>query len=92
VPDMVGSCPVCGGDMRVTRLRCVSCDSELSGSFTATRLSRLKPEQWRFVETFLKNEGTIKDVETELGISYPTVRSRLRDVIRSLGFEVRGSR
>jgi hypothetical protein len=90
MPDMIGSCPVCGGELRVTRLRCVACDSELSGSFTATRLSRLKPEQWRFVEVFLKNEGTIKDVELELGISYPTVRARLRDVIRSLGFDVRG--
>ena len=88
MPDVVGSCPVCGGDLRVTRLRCVSCDSELSGAFSMTRLSRLRPEQWRFVEAFLRNEGTIKAVEAELGVSYPTVRSRLREVIRSLGFEV----
>ncbi len=88
--DIIGACPVCGGELRVARLRCINCDSELSGSFTMSRLSRLKPEQWRFVEVFLKNEGTIKDVEAELGISYPTVRARLRDVIRGLGFDVRG--
>ena len=88
--DVIGTCPVCGGELRVARLRCVNCDCELSGSFTMSRLARLKPEQWRFVEVFLKNEGTIKDVEAELGISYPTVRARLREVIRALGFDVRG--
>jgi hypothetical protein len=41
-----------------------------------------------FVETFIRCEGTIKRVEAELGISYPTVRARLREVIQALGFEV----
>lgn len=52
------------------------------------RLSRLNAEQLSFVETFLRCEGTIKRVERELGVSYPTVRSRLEEVIRTLGFEV----
>jgi hypothetical protein len=51
-------------------------------------LSRLSAEQLGFVETFLRCEGTIKRVEKELGISYPTVRARLEDVIRTLGFEM----
>ena len=88
--EVVSGCPVCGGELRVTKLRCARCESELSGSFTLSRLHRLKPEQWRFVEVFLKNEGTIKNVEEELGISYPTVRARLRDVIRALGYGVHG--
>jgi hypothetical protein len=40
------------------------------------------------VETFIKCEGKITRVEEELGISYPTVRNRLNDVIRALGYEV----
>lgn len=52
------------------------------------RLSRLNAEQLHFVETFLQCEGTLKRVEKELGISYPTVRARLEDVIRTMGFEV----
>jgi len=88
MPEVLGRCPICGAEMRVTRLRCVNCDSELSGSFTLGKLFNLKPEQLRFVEVFVKNEGKIKDVETELGISYPTVRARLREVIRALGYEV----
>ena len=43
----------------------------------------------QFVETFIKCEGKITRVEEELGISYPTVRSRLNEVIRALGYEVR---
>ncbi len=87
MPEVLGRCPVCGGEMRVTRLRCTSCDSELAGSFTLNKFQALKPEQLRFVEVFVKNEGKIKDVEAELGISYPTVRGRLREVIRALGYE-----
>ncbi len=88
MPEVTGRCPVCGEEMRVTRLRCVGCDSELHGSFTLGKFFTLKPEQLRFVEVFVKNEGKIKDVEAELGISYPTVRARLREVIRALGYEV----
>jgi hypothetical protein len=87
MPEMLTRCPVCGGEMRVLRLRCSSCDSELAGSFSLGKLLRLTAEQLRFVEVFVKNEGTIKDVEAELGISYPTVRARLREVIRALGYE-----
>jgi hypothetical protein len=87
VPEVLSRCPVCSGEMRVLRLRCSSCDSELTGSFSLGKLLRLSSEQLRFVEVFVKNEGTIKDVEVELGISYPTVRSRLREVVRALGYE-----
>jgi hypothetical protein len=52
------------------------------------RLYQLAPEQLGFIETFIRCEGKITRVERELGISYPTVRSRLHDVIRALGYEV----
>jgi hypothetical protein len=48
----------------------------------------LAPEQLAFIETFIRCEGKITRVEEELGISYPTVRSRLNDVIRALGYEI----
>src|SRR4030067_1055501 len=84
---IVGTCPVCGDEMRVVRLKCRGCASARDGSFELSRLLRLEPEQLYFVETFLRNRGKIKDVEEELGISYPTVVSRLNDVLVSLGFE-----
>ncbi len=85
--QIVGTCPVCGDEMRVVRLQCRGCDTALDGSFELTRLLRLEPEQLYFVETFIRNRGKIKDVEEELGISYPTVVGRLNEVVAALGYE-----
>lgn len=84
---IVGTCPVCEDEMRVVRLRCRGCNSALDGDFELSRFLRLTPEQLYFAETFIRNRGKIKDVEEELGISYPTVVARLDDVIGALGFE-----
>jgi len=86
--QVIGKCPVCGEELSVTRLHCRACDTTLEGHFTLGKFYRLSPEQLHFVETFIKCEGKITRVEDELGISYPTVRSRLNDVIRALGYEV----
>lgn len=86
--SVVGKCPVCGDNLTVTRLHCRNCDSALEGHFNLGKFYRLSPEQMHFVETFIKCEGKITRVEDKLGLSYPTVRSRLNDVIRALGFEV----
>jgi len=85
---LVAQCPICQDDLIVTRLHCRNCDTTLEGYFELGRLSQLTPEQLSFVETFIRCEGKITRVEQELGISYPTVRSRLHDVIRALGYEV----
>jgi hypothetical protein len=55
------------------------------------RVLRLSPAQLDFVDVFLKNRGVIRDVERELGISYPTVRARLDEVVAALGYQVRPS-
>lgn len=86
--QVIGKCPVCGEELTVTRLHCRSCDTALEGHFNLGKFYRLTPEQLHFVETFIKCEGKITRVEDELGLSYPTVRNRLNDVIRALGYEV----
>lgn len=83
-----GRCPVCGNEMAVTRLHCRSCDSVLEGVFAPNRFARLTAEQSGFLETFIRCQGKLSWVGDELDLSYPTVRSRLNDVIRALGFEV----
>jgi hypothetical protein len=85
-------CPVCHDDLLVTRLACRNCGTALEGRFTMGRLLQLTPEQLHFVEVFLRSEGKLNRVQEELGLSYPTVRSRLVDVIRALGYEVGGER
>lgn len=83
----VGACPSCDSAMVVRRLECPSCGVAVEGRFDAGPLARLSREQLSFVETFLRARGKIKDVEEELGISYPTVVGRLNDVLVALGFE-----
>lgn len=85
---VVGHCPICQDDLVVTQLHCRNCDTTLEGHFELGRLYQLTPEQLDFIETFIRCEGKITRVEQELGISYPTVRGRLHDVIRALGYEV----
>jgi hypothetical protein len=82
-------CPVCGDDLRIVRLECPGCGSALQGNFSLGRLARLTREQLQFVEVFIRCRGKIKDVEEELGISYPTVVARLNEVVQAMGFEVR---
>jgi len=85
---ILGQCPVCGELLEVTRLHCRACDTTVEGHFNPGRLSQLTPDQLAFVEIFLKNEGKINRVGEDLGISYPTVRARLQEVIAALGYQV----
>lgn len=84
---LVGTCPSCDSAMEVRRLECPNCGVAVEGRFDAGPLARLSREQMNFVEAFLRNRGKIKDVEVELGISYPTVVGKLNDVLVTLGFE-----
>lgn len=82
---LIKKCPVCSSQMRITRLKCFSCGTSIESDFEIPDFYKLSPEQIKFVEVFLKNRGNIKDVERELKISYPTVRSRLDGILEILG-------
>lgn len=81
------SCPVCQGELVLTRLVCRECETAIEGRFESGPFSRLSPEQLHFVEAFVRNEGKITRMEEEFKLSYPTIRSRLHEVIRALGYE-----
>lgn len=81
-----GDCPVCGGALHITRLQCNDCGTALEGHFLLSRLTRLSHDQMHFLEAFIRNRGVIKDIEVDLGISYPTVKARLDEVARALGY------
>jgi len=86
--QIIGQCPICKETLQVTRLYCPNCDTTLEGHFALGRFHQLSADQLAFVETFVRCEGKINRVGEEMGISYPTVRGRLTDVIRALGYEV----
>jgi hypothetical protein len=101
---MPTKCPVCRGDLLVSRLHCPSCETVIEGSFapggsplqeafSADQLrsllpfARLNQEQLYFVLTFVRCEGRLNRMEEELSLSYPTLRGRLDDIVRAMGFE-----
>jgi len=85
---VLGKCPSCGENLIVTRLHCPACDTTVEGRFSLDWVHRLSPEQLSFVELFLRCDGKLNRVQEEMKLSYPTVRNRLNDVIRALGYEV----
>lgn len=84
---MVANCPSCEGALEVRRLECPVCGVAVEGHFESGPIARLTRDQLGFVETFLRCRGKIKDVESELGISYPTVVAKLNEVLVAMGFE-----
>jgi hypothetical protein len=97
-------CPVCSGELVITRLHCPACETTIEGSFEpgGSRLqeafspeqlkpllpfSHLSAEQLQFILTFVRCEGRFNRMEEELGLSYPTLRNRLNEIIRAMGFE-----
>lgn len=83
--DVISTCPVCQGELTITRLHCRSCGTALEGEFGVGRFGRLEREQLTFLESFLRSRGNLKEMERELGISYPTVRGRLESLLRAIG-------
>src|SRR5512137_2906285 len=83
----LSKCPVCDGELTVTRLHCDTCDTVIEGRFANTSFAGLTPEQLDFIETFVRCEGKLTRVQDEMALSYPTVRNRLQEVILALGYE-----
>jgi hypothetical protein len=84
--DVISICPVCANELAVTRLHCRSCGTTLEGDFSVGRFGRLNRDQLTLLESFLRSRGNLREMERELGISYPTVRSRVEALVRALGF------
>ena len=85
VHDVIATCPVCSDELTITRLHCRTCGTALEGEFGVGRFGRLSRDQLALLESFLRSRGNLKEMERELGISYPTVRARVDALIRSLG-------
>ncbi len=80
-------CPLCGGEIAVTRIHCQDCDTTIESRFDAGPFRQLTREQLDFVEVFIRCEGKFTRMESELELSYPTIRNRLYEIIRALGYE-----
>ena len=85
---VLSKCPVSNKNLKVMKLRCTECNTVVENEFSLSKFDYLSAQQLYFIETFIKCRGSIKDVEKELGISYPTVRAKLDEVILALGYDV----
>ena len=77
-------CPSCGGVLSVKSLHCAECDTTISGQFAIHPILRLTAEEQQFVVSFIKCSGSLKQMATDMGLSYPTVRNILDDIISKL--------
>ncbi len=83
----LNKCPVCGDNLLVARYHCDTCDTVIEGRFENSAFPGLTAEQIEFVKTFVRCEGKINRMEGELNLSYPTIRNRLHETIRAMGYE-----
>jgi hypothetical protein len=86
---VIGRCPICQSELSVARLHCRSCGTTVEGSFSLGPLQRLSRDQIQFVEAFIRNRGSLKDLGAEMGMSYPTVNNRLNDILIAMGYSDR---
>lgn len=85
--EVMGQCPICSGAVEITEVSCNSCKSIIKGHFKPCKFCTLTQEHKEFAEVFIKNRGNIKEIERELGVSYPTVKGKLDSLITALGYK-----
>lgn len=75
------NCPSCKTQLKVRSLLCENCGTEVHGLYTLPLLARLSVDEQIFILKFVKNSGSLKEMAKNLGLSYPTVRNLLDDII-----------
>jgi len=78
------TCPSCQSQLKVMRLKCENCQTEVSGLYDLPALVRLSPDDQQFILQFIKYSGSLKEMAKYLNLSYPTVRNLLDDIIERL--------
>ncbi len=75
------SCPTCGHELQLRELSCPVCETTIRGRWTAGVFGRLTDDQQNFLRIFVRSRGNLSEVERSLGVSYPTVRAKLEEII-----------
>ena len=81
---ILSKCPACGDDLKISTIKCCGCGLEIKNEFELTPFDRLNPEQYTFLIEFLKSQGNLKSVQNTLGLSYPTAKKKLSQLLTSL--------
>jgi hypothetical protein len=81
-------CPYCSTPMAITEMACGHCQISIHAAFPMSRIAGLPVEHQRFIEMFVLSGGNLKEIAEQVGVSYPTIRSRLDKVIEALRGEI----
>lgn len=77
-------CPSCEHDLTVAQLRCVNCETSVNGNFALPLFLQLSAKEQQFILDFFLSSGSLKEMAAQQGISYPTVRNQLDDMIQRI--------
>ena len=80
-------CPSCKGTLTTRAMCCQSCDLSIEGDFEENEFSALPGDDLHFLRLFIHCDGRIRDMEAALGVSYPTVKNRLKDLKAKLSLD-----
>ena len=77
-------CPSCHGLLTPVKLHCDACGISVSGRFAQNEFATLGEDALHFLRIFVLCEGRIRDMESALGVSYPTIKARLAQLKTTL--------
>ena len=77
-------CPSCQAQLKVKSLQCENCQTEVTGLYDLPVLALLSSEDQQFILRFVINSGSLKEMASELKLSYPTVRNMLNEIINKI--------
>lgn len=78
-----GQCPTCDAQLEIRELGCAHCGTTVRGQWNSNSFQRLNTDQQAFLILFVRSRGNLSEVERALGVSYPTVRAKLEDLINA---------
>lgn len=84
IPKLPVACPSCSAPLTVSQLSCPECTTQVSGNFPLPVLLQLSAEEQYFIIQFLLSSGSLKEMASQMGNSYPTVRNKLDDLIEKV--------
>lgn len=82
--EVIGYCPACSNKLVATKLTCNACHLDITGDFQLSKYSYLSKDEQKYLALFLKSEGSFKDVQSELGITYQRAKQMLSDILVKL--------
>lgn len=74
-------CPSCESALNVSQMKCTHCETEVNGNYNLPLYLKLSREEQDFILQFFLSSGSIKEMSKKAGLSYPTMRNKMDDLI-----------